>query len=112
MKIEKQVKGDVSILRLDGDLVGGPNAQLVHDTIKQIIAEKKTKVLVDMGKVVIVNSTGLGILIAALTSMKGAGGALKLLNVSKRVASLLMVTKLNLIFEVFDDEEKALASFA
>ncbi len=66
----------------------------------------------DLGKVMIVNSTGLGILIAALTSMKNAGGILKLLNVSKRVESLLMVTKLILIFDVFENEEEAMASFS
>ncbi len=112
MKFDKQMKNDIVILRLNGDLTGGPDAGLFHDTIKQVIADGHKKVLVDMGKVIIVNSTGLGILIAALTSMKNAGGMLKLLNVSKRVESLLMVTKLNLIFDVFEDENKAVESFA
>jgi anti-sigma B factor antagonist len=112
VKIDKQVKKDVVVLRLSGDLLGGTDAELFHNTIKQIIAGGNTKVLADMGKVYIVNSTGLGILIAALTSMKNAGGALKLLNVTKRIESLLMVTKLSLIFDTFQEEEKALASFA
>jgi len=112
VKFEKQTKNDIVILRLSGDLTGGPDAGLFHDTIKQIINEGQKKVVVDMGKVLIVNSTGLGILIAALTSMKNAGGMLKLLNVSKRVESLLMVTKLNLIFDVFEDEATALESFS
>lgn len=112
MKIDKQIRDEVVVLSLSGDLTGGPDAGLFHDTIKQIIAEGKSKVLVDMGKVYIVNSTGLGILIAALTSMKNVDGSLKLLNVSKRVESLLMVTKLSLIFDSFDDLDKALASFS
>lgn len=112
MKIDKQTKNDVVILRLSGDLTGGPDAALFHDTIKQIIADGHKKVLADLGKVMIVNSTGLGILIAALTSMKNAGGILKLLNVSKRVESLLMVTKLILIFDVFENENEAMASFS
>ena len=112
MKVDKQVKKDVVVLRLSGDLTGGPDASLFYDTIKQIVAGGNTKVLVDMGKVYLVNSTGLGMLIAALTSTKNAGGSLKLLNVTKRIESLLMVTKLSLIFETFQDEEQALASFA
>jgi len=112
VKIDKQMKNDVVILRLSGDLTGGPDAVLFHDMIKQIIADGNKKVLADLGKVMIVNSTGLGILIAALTSMKNAGGILKLLNVSKRVESLLMVTKLILIFDVFENENEALASFS
>jgi anti-sigma B factor antagonist len=112
VKIDKQVRKGVAVLSLHGDLLGGADAQLFHDTIKQIVAGGNTKVLVDMGKVYIVNSTGLGILIAALTTVKNAGGMLKLLNVTKRIESLLMVTKLSLIFETFQDEEKALASFA
>jgi anti-sigma B factor antagonist len=112
VKIDKQVNNDVAILRLSGDLTGGTDGEHFHDTIKQVIAEGKTKVLVDMGKVYLVNSTGLGILIAALTSTKSAGGTLKLLSVTKRIESLLMVTKLSLIFETFQDEEKAIASFA
>ncbi len=112
MKIDKQIKNDVVILRLSGDLTGGPDTALFHDAIKQIIADGHKKVLADLGKVMIVNSTGLGILIAALTSMKNAGGILKLLNVSKRVESLLMVTKLILIFDVFENENEAMASFS
>jgi len=112
VKIDKQMKNDVVILRLSGDLTGGPDATLFHDTIKQINADGHKKVLADLGKVMIVNSTGLGILIAALTSMKNAGGILKLLNVSKRVESLLMVTKLILIFDVFENENEAMASFS
>lgn len=111
MKIDKHVKNDIVILRLSGDLTGGPDGEYFHDTIKQMITEGKNKVLVDMGSVYLVNSTGLGILIAALTSTKNAGGALKLLNVTKRIESLLIVTKLSLIFETFKDEQEALASF-
>ena len=111
MRIDKQTDKDVVILRLSGDLTGGPGADLFHDTIKQVIAGGGKKVLVDMGKVYLVNSTGLGMLIAALTSMKNAGGSLKLLSVTKRIESLLMVTKLSLIFESFQDEKSALASF-
>ena len=112
MKIDKQMNQGVVILRLNGDLTGGPDGDLFHDTIKQAIAGGNNKVLVDMGNIYLVNSTGLGLLIAALTSTKNAGGSLRLLNVTKRIESLLVVTKLSLIFKTFKDEEEALGSFA
>ena len=70
------------------------------------------RVLVDLGKVSWVNSTGLGILIANYTTLKREEGKLKLLNVSKRIESILMVTKLNTIFDSYSTEEEALQSFS
>jgi anti-sigma B factor antagonist len=111
MKIKRKDADGVVLLSLSGKLMGGPDADKFHDQIKAILDDGQQNVLVDMGGVEWVNSTGLGILIAAHTTVTNAEGHMKLLHVSKRVDSILMVTRLNMIFESYDDEAQALASF-
>ena len=111
MKINREEKDGILILRLEGKLMGGPDAEAIHSAIREGVEAGKKNVLVDLGKVSWVNSTGLGILIANFTTLKREGGMLKLLNVSKRIESILMVTKLNTIFESFNEEADAITSF-
>jgi len=101
----------VVILRLEGKLMGGPDSDVFQAVVKELVAADRKKVLVDLGKVSWVNSTGLGILISGYTTLKNNGGSLKLVNVNKRIDQILMVTKLHTIFDSFDDEARALASF-
>ncbi len=111
MKIKRDDQGGVAILRLEGKLMGGPDAEEFQGLVKGLVAEDQIKVLVDLGKVSWVNSTGLGILISGYTTLKNSGGSLKLVNVNKRIDQILIVTKLHTIFETFEDESRALASF-
>ena len=111
MKIKRDDHGGVVILRLEGKLMGGPDAESFQSLIRGLVADGVGKVVVDLGKVSWVNSTGLGILISGYTTMKSNGGSLKLLNVNKRIDQILIVTKLHTIFETFEDEARALASF-
>lgn len=111
MKIKEEVRNDVAILTLRGELIGGPEATAVHDHIKGLIADGVTKVVVDLAKVKWLNSSGFGVLLGGLTSLRNAGGDLKLAGVTERVESLLMMTKLITIFETFETKERAAASF-
>jgi anti-sigma B factor antagonist len=111
MKIRRTQRGDVAIIHLSGKLMGGPDAEVVQETVRQCLREGLKKIVMDLGEVSWVNSTGLGILIASHVTVTNEGGILKLMRVSRRIDSLLMVTKLNTIFEVYDSEEAALASF-
>ncbi len=111
MKYKREDKGEVSILRLEGKLMGGPDADEFKRVVKELVADDRKAVLVDMGKVSWVNSTGLGILISNYTTVKNSGGTLKLVGVNQRIDQIFMVTKLHTIFETFDDEASALASF-
>ena len=111
MKIDQQENGAVTIIQLNGKLMGGPDAEVFQKIIKDLVGQDRKKVLVDMGKVSWVNSTGLGILISGYTTLKNAGGTLKLVGVNKRINQIFMVTKLHTIFESFDEESSALASF-
>ena len=111
MKISRADKDGVVVLQVSGKLMGGPDADAFDQQLKQVLGEGQRKILVDLGDVSWVNSTGLGILIAGHTQVSRAGGEMKLCKVSRRVESILMVTRLNMIFESYADESQALASF-
>jgi anti-sigma B factor antagonist len=91
--------------------MGGPDADNFQARLREILDQGRRKILVDLGDVSWVNSTGLGILIEGHSSVSKAGGEMKLCKVSRRVESILMVTRLNMIFESYTDEAQALASF-
>ena len=111
MKIQTREVEGVVILDLQGKLMGGPDADNVRGKLHELIDAGKNKVVANLRGVNWINSTGVGILMAGYTTMRRSGGDLKLLNVSDRLQSILYVTKLNLIFECFDSEEEAVASF-
>lgn len=111
MKIEvKEELQDGVILRIHGDLVGGPHAEEFYQTIRQLIERNKKVVLIDLGQAKHANSSGLGILVRGFVSLKNAGGSLRVYNLSKNVDKMFKVTRFNSIIDVFDDEEKARAN--
>jgi anti-sigma B factor antagonist len=103
--------GPVAIVTLDGTMLGGPDAAEINDTLHKLIAAKKKKVVIDLGAVSLMNSSGLGILIGGVTTMRNAGGDLKLAAVSPKVMNLLTITKLVSVFEVFDSVKSAVESY-
>jgi anti-sigma B factor antagonist len=112
MKASKRIEGDVTVLSLSGKLMGGPDAEAIRKIIKEALESGTKKILIDLGDVSWVNSTGLGILIASHVTATKADAILKLSRVSKRIHQIFMVTKLETVFEVHDTEQLALASFA
>lgn len=112
MKIKERQRDGVMILELSGKIMGGPDAERFSSTLKSLIHEGVRHVVVDLKEVTWVNSTGLGILISGYTTMKRNNGEMKLLNVSERIDSIFMVTKLYSVFESYKDEDEAVASFA
>lgn len=111
MNIKVREEEQVVIFDISGRIMGGPDSETFHNLVKEHIAQGKHNILINLGKVNWINSTGLGILIAGYTSVKDAGGQFKLANISDRIESILMVTKLSGIFESFDNEAEAVASF-
>jgi anti-sigma B factor antagonist len=107
---EKEQAG-VVVLMPKGKIMGGPDAGAVKERLHQLIDEGKKKVVVDLSGVSWMNSSGLGILIGGLTTMRNAGGDLKLAGTTDKVQNLLMVTKLITIFESYDTVEEAVTSY-
>ena len=83
----------------------------VHEKVKELSENKDNKVVIDLSKVKWMNSSGLGILIGCMTTLKNAGGELKLAAVTEKVQSLFMITKLVTIFDTEDDVETAVKNF-
>lgn len=112
MKIKERLIGDVAILGLNGKLLGGsPGSEEFMNTIRALIERGITKVVVDLAEVKRMNSTGLGILISALTSLRREEGDLKLAAIDDTMEGILVMTKLNTIFETFQTAEGAAKSF-
>jgi anti-sigma B factor antagonist len=104
------VREDVVILTLKGRLTLGESNQ-IREKIAALVAAGKHNVVVDLGAVEYIDSTGLGILVICFTSLKKQGGALKLVNPNKRNVELLLLTKLHTVFEVFNEDQDAVNSF-
>lgn len=111
MKLSDRTVDDIVILEPKGKIMGGPDATLLNDKLHEYIDKNKKKVIIDLSKVEWMNSTGLGILISGLTTMKNNGGDLKLASVTAKIESLLTITKLITVFDSHDTVEHALASF-
>jgi anti-sigma B factor antagonist len=111
LKVKRREEDDVVILEISGKVMGGPDAERFKSVISGLIDEGNRKLLIDLSSVPWMNSSGVGILISAYTSMKNAGAQVKFLNINERVKSILMVTKLLTVFESYYSREDALASF-
>ena len=111
MKISEKRITDVVVLNLEGSLMGGPEAVTLNETVNRYLDEKSLKLVLNLESVERVNSSGLGILIKALTTFKTNGGVLKLANVNPNVKNLLVITKLNTILDSYDSVDAAVKSF-
>lgn len=99
------------VLDLSGKIMGGDDFELFNNTIKGLVNDGHVDILLNMSKVKWINSTGLGLMVSAYTSLVKNGGRMKITEVSDRIDNILHVTQLELIFETFEKEEAALASF-
>ncbi len=107
---QREIEGLV-ILDLSGRIVAGPEASDLRRVFDRLQSKKKSRIIVNLQDVNYIDSTGLGALVIGHSSAEEAGGAMKLLNVSKRSSELLVLTKLSAVFEIFDDEQNAINSF-
>jgi len=108
MSVESFEKDGITIVNLSGKIMGGPEAGEINDRIHQMIDAGKLKLIINLKNVDWMNSSGLGILIGAITTLKNNGGKLGLINLSDRVVNLLKITKLDTVFPVFSTLEEAI----
>ena len=112
MKFKAKERKGVVILLLEGETLGGPDATFLSEKFREFINTGKNKIIVDMANIDWMNSSGLGILIGGLTTVRNSGGDLKLIHLNERPKELLRITKLSRVFETFDNEDDAIDSFA
>jgi anti-sigma B factor antagonist len=111
MQIEERSIGDVTILDLKGKMTLGEGDELLKDKINSLIHQGQRKLLLNLEGVPYIDSAGLGEIVRTYTTVSRQGGSLKLVNLTKRITDLLSITKLLTVFETFDSEQDAVASF-
>jgi anti-sigma B factor antagonist len=112
MRIKEKIDNHVAVLSLHGKMMGGPETTALHDHIRSLMNDGISKVVIDLGGVKWINSSGLGVLMAAMTTLKNADGHMKLANITEKVESLLMITQLMRIFETYDSVDRAVSAMS
>ena len=106
----RQVDG-ITVVDLSGRITLGEGSVVLRDTVRDLLAKGDRKMLLNLGEVTYIDSSGIGELVSAFTTVRNQGGELKLLNLTKKVHDLLQITKLYTVFDIKDDEAAAIASF-
>jgi anti-sigma B factor antagonist len=107
----RQVNG-VTIVDLNGRITVDEGSILLRDTIKQLTGQGRKQILLNLGEVNYIDSSGIGELVNAFTRLRDQGGELKLLNLTQKVHDLLQITKLYAVFDIEDDEATAIQAFS
>ncbi len=111
VKIKDRQVGDVTVMDVSGRITLGEGSSTLRDALRDLVAKGHKKILLNLGDVSYIDSSGIGELVSGFTSVSNLGGSLKLLSLTKRVKDLLQITKLYTVFEVHDDEAGAIRSF-
>jgi anti-sigma B factor antagonist len=112
VKLTVRQVGDVTVIDAEGRITLGEGSSSFRDTIRDLASKGDKKLLLNLADVSYIDSSGIGELVSAFTTVTNHGGQLKLLHLTKRVQDLLQITKLYTVFEVFDSETSAIRSFA
>src|SRR5687767_12136691 len=111
LSITKRESGGVVIVDLAGKIALGESNRALHDAIRGLTAGGSNNILLNLASVSVIDSSGLGELVASYASVEKKGGAMKLENLSEKAIELMTITKLYTVFDIFDNEADALASF-
>src|SRR5215216_4242578 len=111
LNINERQAGDVTILDLSGKITIGEGSVQLREAVRRLLDDGKKNILLNLGDVSYVDSSGIGELVSSYTTVGINGGHLKLLNLTKKIQDLLMITKLLTVFQTYDNEQEAVASF-
>jgi len=112
VKLNTRQVGDVTVVDVSGRITLGEGSSALRDLLRDLIAKGNKKILLNLGEVTYIDSSGIGELVSGFTTISNQGGTLKLLSLTKRVQDLLQITKLYTVFDVHEEEAHALRSFA
>ncbi len=111
MKASNRQVGGISVVDMSGRITLGEGSVVLREAVKDLLAKGQKKILLNLGDVTYIDSSGIGELVSAFTSVRNQGGELKLLNLTKKVHDLLQITKLYTVFDIKDDEASAIQAF-
>ena len=111
LDIKERQAGDITILDMDGKITIGEGSVALRTAIRRLLEEGKKKILLNLGGVGYIDSSGIGELVSSFTAINKEQGQLKLLNLTQKLQDLLGITKLLTVFDVYDNESDALGSF-
>lgn len=111
MQLKTRKIGEVNVVDINGKITLGEGNIILRDTIRNLLSRGEKKILLNLGDVTYIDSSGIGELVSSFTTTTNQGGQLKLLNLTKKVQDLLQITKLLTVFEVFTNEGQAVSSF-
>jgi anti-sigma B factor antagonist len=112
MKSEVRDQNDVRVITLSGKITIGSGDVKLRELIAQSLEDGRTRILLDIGGVTAIDSSGIGEMVACYTTVTKRDGQLKLVHLSPKIQDILQVTQLITVFDVFDDKDEAIASFA
>ena len=112
LNITERQSGDVIILDREGRVTIGEGSVALRNEIRRLVGEGRKNIVLNLGQVGYLDSSGIGEIVSSFTAVGKEGGTLKLLNLTKKIQDLLAITKLITVFEVFEDESEAVASFS
>ena len=111
MKASSRQVDNVTIVDLSGRITLGEGSVVLRETVKDLVSKGRNRILLNLGDVTYIDSSGIGELVSAFTSVRNQGGELKLLKLTKKVHDLLQITKLYTVFDIKDDEAAAVQAF-
>ncbi|MFO7890087.1 MAG: STAS domain-containing protein [bacterium] len=111
MKFTIEERDNIILIRMEGDVIGGPDAATISEKIRDFLSQGKKKFIIDLKSVRWMNSSGLGVLIGCLTTVRNNQGKLILLHIPTKVKELLKLTKLERVFQQFENEDTAIENF-
>jgi anti-sigma B factor antagonist len=111
LTIKERQAGDITILDMSGKVTIGEGSVALRTAVRRLLEEGKKKILLNLGGVGYIDSSGIGELVSSYTAISNAGGQLKLLNLTQKLQDLLGITKLLTVFDVYDNESDALGSY-
>ena len=111
MTIKESMENGIAVLILKGDILSEDDTTKLKDKVHSLVTDKVNNIVMDLGGINLINSSGLGTLIASLTTMRNAGGDLRLARISEKVENLFVITKLVQVFDTYETTDRAVASF-
>lgn len=111
MKFSTKEMHGVMVIKMEGSMLGGPEASELNNALHKLIEGKKKKIVVDLSDVSLMNSSGLGMLIGGVTTMRNANGDLKLAGANEKVSQVFKITKVSSVVDIHDSVKSAVESF-